>query len=81
MAGKISMKGCTFEDCGIGISVSNNSQVNIELETTDFINCGKAIEERDLPNLFSSLHFLPNTPPDKILALLTQIANDPNTNH
>lgn len=81
MAGKISMKGCTFENCGVGISIPNNSQVNFELETTDFVNCGKAIEERDLPNLFSALHFLPDTPPEKILDLLTQIANDANTSH
>lgn len=74
------MKGCTIEDCGVGISVPNNSQMSIELETTDFINCRKAIEERDLPNLFTALHFLPDTPPDKILPLLTQIANDPTVN-
>lgn len=74
---KIKMKDCLVEDCGVGFSVSQGSDVDIELETTDFINCGKVLEERDIPNLFSALNFQPNTPPEKVLALLAQIANDP----
>lgn len=57
--------------CGVGISTPKDA--NVEIGTNDFQDCGIAIELRDPPSFLESVGLMPDTPIEKVVAILKSI--------